>query len=75
MLPSIIIPSLKKPKDINSFLRPLVDELIVLENGDIILIDSDTGEEFILRAYVLIVTGDSPAIADAIGIKSPGNAF
>jgi Transposase family tnp2 len=48
MLPSIVIPGPKKPKDINSFLRPLVDELITLDNGDITAVDGDTGEEFTL---------------------------
>src|SRR5579871_1746895 len=75
MLPSIVIPGPKKPKDINSFLRPLVDELITLDNGDITAVDGDTGEEFTLHAHVLMVTGDGPAVADAMGMKSPGNAY
>ncbi len=75
MLSSIVIPGPKKPKDINSFLRPLVDELTTLENGHITATDGDTGEEFTLRAHVLMVTGDGPAAADAMGMKSPGNAF
>ena len=75
MLSSMIIPGPKKPKDINSFLRPLVDELIALENGQVTAIDGDTGKEFILRAHVLIVTADGPAAADAMGMKSPGNAY
>jgi hypothetical protein len=75
MLTSIIIPGPKKAKDINSFLRPLVDELIALENGQVTAVDGDTGKEFVLRAHILIVTGDGPATADAMGMKSPGNAF
>jgi hypothetical protein len=75
MLTSTIIPGPKKAKDINSFLRPLVDELIALENGQVTAVDGDTGKEFVLRAHVLIVTGDGPATADAMGMKSPGNAF
>ena len=75
MLPGVVIPGPKKPKDINSFLRPLVDELQALENGQVTAIDGDTGKEFILRAHVLIVTGDGPAAAEAIGMKSPGNAY
>jgi hypothetical protein len=75
MLSSVIIPGPKKPKDINSFLRPLVDELIALENGQVTAVDADTGKEFILRAHVLIVTGDGPATAEAMGMKSPGNAY
>lgn len=75
MLSSIVIPGPKKPKDINSFLRPLVDELIELDNGQVTAVDGDTGKEFVLRAHVLIVTGDGPATAEAMGMKSPGNAF
>lgn len=75
ILSSILIPGPKKPKDINSFLRPLVDELIDLENGRVTVADGDTGEKFVLRAHVLMVTGDGPAAADAMGMKTPGNAF
>src|SRR5579871_4979987 len=75
MLSSILIPGPKKPKNLNSFLRPLVDELEALENGQVTAVDGDTGREFILHAHVLIVTGDGPATADAMGMKSPGNAF
>ncbi len=52
-----------------------MDELTAVENGHITAVDGDTGEEFILRAHVIMVTGDGPAIADAMGMKSPGNAF
>ena len=75
ILPSIIIPGPKKPKDINSFLRPLIDELTILETGHSTIVDGDNGEVFTLRAHVLMVTGDGPAVADAMGMKSPGNAF
>jgi Transposase family tnp2 len=72
---STFIPGPKKPKDLNSFLRPLVDELTALETGQPGVIDGDDGQEFVLRAHVLIVTGDGPAVADAMGMKSPGNAY
>jgi len=49
--------------------------LITLDNGDITAVDGDTGEEFTLHAHVLMVTGDGPAVADAMGMKSPGNAY
>src|SRR5215472_6948104 len=75
ILPSNVNPGPKEAEDIHNFLRPLVDELTALENGHIIAVDGDTGREFILRAHVLIVTGDGPATADAMGMKSPGNAY
>ena len=75
ILAGIIIPGPRQPKDYNSFLRPLVDELELLGNGSLSAMDGDTGEMFTLRAHVLIVTGDGPATASAMGMKRPGNAF
>ena len=45
ILASLIIPSPKKYKDIDSFLRPLIDELRELEGG-ILLFNSNSRTEF-----------------------------
>ena len=74
ILASMIIPGPKKPKNLDSFLRPLVDELKQLDYG-VKAFDANMGQEFILRAWVTMVTGDGPAIAEAIGFKRPGNAY
>jgi hypothetical protein len=74
ILASIIIPGPKKPNDLDTFLRSLVDELKQLDRG-VKAFDANTGQEFILRAWVTMVTGDGPAIAEAIGFKRPGNAY
>jgi hypothetical protein len=74
ILAGLLIPGPKKPKVIDTFLRPLVDELLLLEKG-VPAIDGETRSVFQLRAWVTMVTGDGPALADAIGMKRPGNAF
>jgi hypothetical protein len=74
ILASLVIPGPKKPKFIDTFLRPLVDELLLLEKG-IPAFDGQTRTVFQLRAWATMVTGDGPALAEAIGMKRPGNAF
>jgi len=74
ILGSLIIPGPKKPRDLDTFLRPLVDELLRLDEG-VDAFDSYTKTPFRLKAWVTMVTGDGPALADAIGMKRPGNAF
>jgi hypothetical protein len=63
-----------KPKDLDSFLRPLVEELKQLDDGAEAF-DGNTGHSFTLRAWVTMVTGDGPAVAEAMGFKRPGNAL
>lgn len=70
----MIIPGPKKPKDLDTFLRPLVDELTKLDCG-IEAFDANTGRTFMLRAWVTMVTGDGPAVAEVMGLKRPGNAY
>ena len=74
ILASMLIPGPKKPKNIDTFLRPLVDELVLLDKG-VSAIDGYSRTNFQLRAWVTIVTGDGPGLAEAIGLKRPGNAF
>ena len=74
ILASMVIPGPKKPRNLDSFLRPLVEELKRLDDGAPAF-DANTGQTFTLRAWVTMVTGDGPAIADAIGFKRPGNAY
>jgi hypothetical protein len=57
----------------DTWLQPLVSELHQLHYG----VDSYDGalrHNFSLKAYVILVTGDGPAIADVMGIKNPGKA-
>ena len=36
--------------------------------------DGASNQDFVLKAHVILVTGDGPAIADIMGTKSPGKA-
>ncbi|GES98992.1 transposase domain-containing protein [Rhizophagus clarus] len=61
LLITSIIPGPKAPKDFNSFLKPVVDELCLLEGG-IDCYDGFTNEKFSLKATVLSWSGDTPGI-------------
>jgi Transposase family tnp2/Domain of unknown function (DUF4218) len=74
ILAGLVIPGPKKPEDLDSFLRPLVDELLELDKG-VDAWDGHSMTPFNLKAWVTMVTGDGPALADAIGMKRPGNAL
>lgn len=62
-----VIPGPKAPHEIDSFLRPLVDEFKILFNGIDGVLDGSNGEKFKLRAHLALVTGDLPAIAKLTG--------
>jgi hypothetical protein len=74
ILVSMVIPGPNKPKELDTFLQPLVEEMKQLDHG-IKAFDAYTKSAFTLKAWITIVTGDGPAISDAIGFKRPGNAF
>ncbi|GES83593.1 transposase domain-containing protein [Rhizophagus clarus] len=61
LLITSIILGPKAPKDFNSFLKPVVDELCFLEGG-IDCYDGFTNEKFSLKATVLLWSGDTPGI-------------
>ncbi|QRV96382.1 Transposase family Tnp2 protein [Ceratobasidium sp. AG-Ba] len=71
-----VIPGPKECKDINSFLVPLIDELLELANGvesskvasDVDNIEED-GAYFVLRAFLIILFGDIPAISKLLQLK------
>jgi Transposase family tnp2 len=62
-----IIPGPRQPQDFNSFLHPLVDELLELEGG-VECYDGLTKERFSLRAHLLFVSGDMPALKKVSGL-------
>lgn len=61
ILTSMLIPGPSEPKDLDSFLHPLVDELLMLDGGVQNVLDGDCkgkeGERFTLHAWVALVTG------------------
>ena len=64
-----IIPGPNNPKDIHSFLRPIVDELKALAAGIENVYDAYTKETFTMRSHLVLVTADLPAIAKTMGIS------
>jgi hypothetical protein len=65
-----VVPGPKKPKDFDSFLFPLVEELLTLTIG-VVAYDARASESvlFRLRAYLIIVFGDIPAISMVMCMK------
>ena len=53
---SFILPSPNTAKDLNSFLQPLINKLLELENG-VQAFDGHTNTAFQMRAWVTLVTG------------------
>jgi hypothetical protein len=74
ILAGLVIPGPKKAHHLDTFLRPLVDELLALDKG-VDAFDGYSMMQFQLKAWVTMVTGDGPALAEAIGMKRPGNAL
>ncbi|CEL55918.1 hypothetical protein RSOLAG1IB_01930 [Rhizoctonia solani AG-1 IB] len=67
-----VIPGPKQCKDLNSFLVPLVDELLELESGVECLFAHGAGaasSKFVFRAFLIILFGDIPAIAKLLMMK------
>lgn len=63
-----VIPSPKAVKDIDSFLYPLYRELEKLAKG-VTSLDLRSREVFLLRAFLILVFGDMPAIAKVMRMK------
>ena len=63
-----VIPGPKKPCDFDSFLWPLVQELLQLEIG-VSAFDAITKVVFLLHAYLIVVFGDIPAVSMVMRMK------
>ena len=68
MIAVSVIPGPKKPKDINSFLYPLIEELLTLANG-VRAYDANMEELFCLRAFLMVAFGDIPAVSLLLKMK------
>ena len=64
-----VIPGPKSVKDVDSFLIPLYDELARLSEGVEGTLDLTTHEWFVLRAYLILLFGDIPAISKLLMMK------
>jgi hypothetical protein len=63
-----IIPGPRQTKDLDSFLVPLVEELLDLEQG-VQAYDIRNGSMFDLHAYLILVFGNIPAVAKLMRMK------
>src|ERR1700733_14027341 len=63
-----VIPGPKKPSNFNSFLWPLVQELLQLEIG-ISAFDAITKVVFLLHAYLIVVFGNIPVVSMVMRMK------
>lgn len=63
-----IIPGPNKPHDPDSFLWPVVEELLKLEMG-VTAWDAEKDEYFKLRAFLILVFGDIPAMSMIMRMK------
>lgn len=68
ILPLGVIPGPKKPVDFDSFLWPAIQEFLRLAVG-VHAFDALTDEFFALRAYLILVFGDIPAISMVMRMK------
>ena len=64
-----IIPGPKPPKDVDSFLIPLYNKLAQLSKGVDGTLDLSVEEFFVLRAYLILLFGDMPAISKLLMMK------
>lgn len=63
-----VIPGLKKPKDMNSFLWPFIEELLKLALG-IRAYDVLQAMLFVLHACLIVASGDIPAVSLLLNVK------
>ncbi|GES94501.1 transposase domain-containing protein [Rhizophagus clarus] len=67
LLITMVIPGPNAPKDMSTFLQPIINELQVLEEG-ILCFNGYTQQQFLLKAYVTHCTGDIPAISKCLNL-------
>ncbi|PKY35768.1 hypothetical protein RhiirB3_457106 [Rhizophagus irregularis] len=63
----MVIPGPNAPKDMDSYLYPIVNELQTLEEG-IPCFNGYTKQNFLLKAYLTHCTGDIPAISKCLNL-------
>lgn len=73
MLMPLLIPGKKTPgRDIDVYLRPLVEELKLLFNIGVVTYDASKGDTFNMRAVVLWTINDLPALGTLFGYATMG---
>ena len=67
-LPFGLCPGPKQPKDLDSFLIPFIDELEILRAG-VPAYDAFSDTPFLLKAHVVLVSGDTPGISKLLHLN------
>ena len=75
ILLSCLIPGPRAHKNLDSFLFPVVQELKELGQGIPDCANESSETTFTLHAYLMLISADGLASADAIGMKKPGNSY
>lgn len=60
------IPGPKQPLDLDSFLRPMIEEFRLLNDG-ILMYQGCTQTEHLIRAYITLIGADMPAREKLLG--------
>ena len=68
LLPLGITPGPKSPQDLDSFIAPFLEELELLQKG-VAAYDAFTKSPFVLKAHLILVTGDTPAISKLLHLS------
>ena len=66
MITFTITPGPSKPKDIMSFLKPIIDEIVTL-GVDGFTVKKDGADIFNGKVHLLGITGDIPGVAELMG--------
>jgi hypothetical protein len=69
-----VIPGPKKPADMDSYLWPLVQELLQLSIG-LTAFDAVTQTLFLLHAFLIVVFGDIPAVSMMMRMKGHNSKY
>lgn len=70
-----IIPGPRQPKDMDSYLVPLVDEFHHLMSGHEAAFDAVRNHQFSLHAYPILLFGDMPAVAKLMQMKGHNGIY
>lgn len=71
---SMILPGPKEPKEMASYLYPLLEEFRLLSKG-VQAIDGTSGTEFTLYAYLVLTIGDQQAIRKLMLMRGANSRF
>lgn len=75
LLQLAILPGSKKPADLDSFLKPIVDELKDLSQYGLIVKKNQNEEVCRAKVHLLLCSGDIPAVADMAHLGSHNSFY